>query len=129
MCICKIYSGVIFSKNYDNLYWKGYNLDFLIGRVEELLQEKRPDLIWYYETGEIAVEHTSLSQARLENPIEEIKGLMVELWETAKQDFRNKCSSERLALMDKVNKVHSVFEYDSILEEINNLDIQEGFEV
>lgn len=83
MALCNIGRGWEFSQNYNNFWFKGYDVDDLVCRVESMLAARRPDLVWLPYTGEMCVEHTSLFQARAENDIDEIRALMAELWAKA----------------------------------------------
>ncbi len=83
MALCMIGRRLEFSQNYNNYWFKGYDVDDLVCRVESMLAARRPDLVWLPYTGEMGIEHTSLYQARAENDIEEIRDLMAELWAKA----------------------------------------------
>ena len=122
MAICRLGSRIEFSDHYDNLVWKGYNVDFLIGRVEELLAEKRPELIWEPYTSEMSVEHTSLRMAKAENNVDEIAVLMSELCEQAKTEYKATVSAEKLALMKKAEKTANLNELEEIFFKIYALE-------
>ena len=122
MAICRLGSRIEFSDHYDNLVWKGYNVDFLIDRVEELLAEKRPELIWEPYTSEMSVEHTSLRMAKAENNVDEIAVLMSELWEQAKTEYKATVSAEKLTLMEKAEKAANLNELEEIFFKIYALE-------
>lgn len=122
MAICRLGSRIEFSDHYDNLVWKGYNVDFLIDRVEELLAEKRPELIWEPYTSEMSVEHTSLRMAKAENNVNEIAVLMSELWEQAKTEYKATVSAEKLTLMEKAEKAANLNELEEIFFKIYALE-------
>lgn len=122
MAICRLGSRIEFSDHYDNLVWKGYNVDFLIDRVEELLVERRPELIWEPYTSEMSVEHTSLRMAKAENNVDEIAVLMSELWEQAKTEYKATVSAEKLTLMEKAEKAANLNELEEIFFKIYALE-------
>lgn len=122
MAICRLGSRIEFSDHYDNLVWKGYNVDFLIDRVEELLAEKRPELIWEPYTSTMSVEHTSLRMAKAENNVDEIAVLMSELWEQAKTEYKATVSAEKLTLMKKAEKAANLNELEEIFFKIYALE-------
>ena len=122
MAICRLGSRIEFSDHYDNLVWKGYNVDFLIDRVEELLVERRPELIWEPYTSEMSVEHTSLRMAKAENNVDEIAVLMSELWEQAKTEYKATVSAEKLTLMEKAEKAVNLNELEEIFFKIYALE-------
>lgn len=122
MAICRLGCRIEFSDHYDNLVWKGYNVDFLIDRVEELLAEKRPELIWEPYTSEMSVEHTSLRMAKAENNVDEIAVLMSELWEQAKTEYKATVSAEKLTLMEKAEKAANLNELEEIFFKIYALE-------
>ena len=122
MAICRLGSRREFSKDYDNLFWKGYDMDFLMGRVEGLLDEKRPELYWSPFTSEMSVEHTSLRMAKAENNVDEIAVLMSELWEQAKTEYKATVSAEKLSLMEKAENAANLNELDEIFSQIQALE-------
>ena len=122
MAICRLGSRIEFSDHYDNLVCKGYNVDFLIDRVEELLVERRPELSWEPYTSEMSVEHTSLRMAKAENNVDEIAVLMSELWEQAKTEYKATVSAEKLTLMEKAEKAANLNELEEIFFKIYALE-------
>lgn len=124
MAMCCLGSRKEFSRNYDNLYWKGYDVAFLISRVEELLNEKRPELYWKPFTSEMLVEHDSLRLARAENNVDEITELMAELWEQAKEEYKATVSSEKLSLMDEAENAPNLNGLDELFRQIQALELE-----
>lgn len=97
MATCIIDRGDVYSREYNNFADWGYDVDALVSRVAELLADKRPELIWFPDTGEIGVEHTSLSAAQAENPAWEIEELMESLWSRAAAELDAQSSEEENA--------------------------------
>lgn len=121
MAVCSLGHRFVFSKDYDNLVWKGYDRDEIIGMVECLLEEQRPELIWRPYTSEMCVEHFSLRIAKEENDIEEIAAFMKNLWEQAKSEYRATVSNEKAELMLKAEKAVNFAETCYYLEKMNEL--------
>ena len=94
MATCIIDRGIVYSRDYNNFADWGYDVDALVSRVAELLAAERPELIWFPETGEIGIEHTSLSAARDENPAWEIEELMESLWSRAAAELDSQSEEE-----------------------------------
>lgn len=89
MSFCIIAQRGVFSEDYNNYSLRGYDVDALVSRIQGLLHEARPELVWLPETSQIGIEHTSLRAARAENPVEEIEKLMAELWDQAAREQLN----------------------------------------
>lgn len=94
MATCIIDRSSVYSREYNNFADWGYDVDALVSRVTELLATERPELIWFPETGEIGVEHASLSAARDENPAWEIEELMESLWSRAAAELDAQSSDQ-----------------------------------
>ena len=95
--LCSLGHRFAFSKEFNNYFFKGYNVGALIERVEELLHERMPHIVWLPYTSEVCVEHTSLLAARAENPIEEVEACIIECWKQAEKEQENAMSEEELA--------------------------------
>lgn len=110
MATCTIAQREVFSRDYGNFWARGYDVDALIDRVEELLAAARPELIWWPHTGEMCVEHTSLRAARAENPVEEIEELMTDLWEQAVREQLEAMTPEQHEFCEMVDRAGSINE-------------------
>lgn len=110
MATCTIAQREVFSRDYGNFWARGYDVDALIARVEELLADARPELIWWPHTGEMCVEHTSLRAARAENPVDEIEELMTGLWEQAAREQQEAMTTEQREFCKMVDRAGSINE-------------------
>lgn len=123
--LCSLGYRLAFSKDYNNYYFKGYNVDALIERAEELLHEKMPHIVWLPYTSEVCVEHTSILEARAENPIEEVEACIIECWKQAEKEQEEAMSEEELAhikaLKENQPDFNELFRY---LKEYDNVSFE-----
>lgn len=117
MALCFLGSRFAFSKNYNNYHFKGYDADALIDRVEDLLSEKMPQIVWLPNTSEVAVEHTSLKAARAENPIEEVEACIKGCWAQAVREQEEEMSEEELAHTRALTNASNINEVFRLCEE------------
>lgn len=116
MATCVIAQRGVFSADHGNYWAYGYNVPALIIRVESLLKEARPELIWQPNAGEMCVECSSLRQARAENPVQPIEILMEDLWEQAAKEQFERMTPEQQDFAEMVGKARDFSEVQKLQE-------------
>lgn len=123
MPLCIIGKSSVFSDSYNNFFLRGYDVDALVPRVRELLHNARPELIWFPETSQIGVVHTSLRAARAETPVEDIEHLMETFWSlAAREQFETMTPGQKhfVALVDSAQDINEVLRLQRGKEAIIN---------
>lgn len=112
---CSLGHSDVFSQNHHNYHTRGYDADWLMCRVDELLCSVRPDLIWCPETGEICIKAPSLREARAANPRSELEELMESLWERAADEwYKGNVDDQYKRLMDRMEQAMDAMDFGAM---------------
>lgn len=121
MTLCDLGERGAFGRDYLNYEQKGYDVEALTKRVEELLHEVSPELIWSPATSSMDVEAEDLREARKKYDVDAIAKTMEGLWEKAAAEQAAGFSDAHKALLDELDRAGNWEICGKIFREIERL--------